>query len=339
MSNTQFRNSRYFPHSIARNARVAAADSAVMAARTPTAATRRHFLCAAATLAAGYGLVPQARAAAAGITQLEGSLALIDDAGCNVLALVTQDGLVLVDSGTAEQGAALLAHVDALSPDGVHTLFNTHWHADQCGNNLAIAERGASIVAHMRTRLQLGTRLYLPREERYREPLPEAALPEQTFYTSASLQLDGNQIDYGYLPSAHTNGDIYVYFREQNVLAVGDVASPQRDPALDWYGGGWLGGRVDAMDQLLALCDDATRIVPSYGPVMSKAALQAERDMMWFLYDKTVELVRMGMTPENMLAEGFMDQLPRKFDDPYRFLYDVSKGLWGHHNKLAPNIV
>ena len=50
------------------------------------------------------------------------------------------------------------------------------------------------------------------------------------------------------------------------MLAVGDVASPVRDPKLDYLTGAWLGGRVDAMDRLLKLSDDKTRIVPGYGP-------------------------------------------------------------------------
>ena len=78
------------------------------------------------------------------------------------------------------------------------------------------------------------------------------------------------------------------------MLAVGDVASPARDPELDYFTGAWIGGRVDAMDRLLALSDDRTRIVPGYGPVMSRAELQAERDMMKTIYDRTVDRVREG---------------------------------------------
>ena len=57
-----------------------------------------------------------------------------------------------------------------------------------------------------------------------------------------------------------------IFVRGANVLAVGDVASPVRDPKLDYLTGAWLGGRVDAMDRLLKLSDDKTRIVPGYGP-------------------------------------------------------------------------
>ncbi len=48
------------------------------------------------------------------------------------------------------------------------------------------------------------------------------------------MKAGGEQIDYGYLVSAHTNGDIYVHFKDSNVLVVGDVASPVKDPELDW---------------------------------------------------------------------------------------------------------
>ena len=82
------------------------------------------------------------------------------------------------------------------------------------------------------------------------------------------------------MPLAHTSGDIYVLFKTSNVLAVGDVASPLRDPALDCFTGAWIGGRVDAMDILLKLANEQTKIVPAYGPVMTRAEFKAERDMM-----------------------------------------------------------
>src|SRR4029079_4498828 len=129
------------------------------------------------------------------------------------------------------------------------------------------------------------------------------------------------RIEYGYLLEAHTRGDIYVFFRDSNVLAVGDVVSPLPEPALDLFSGGWLGGRVDAMDDLLALAKDDTKIVPAYGAVMTRAQLQAARDMMLKLYDRTTDLTDHGRSAKDMLDEGVMNEVTRKFDDPYRFLY------------------
>src|SRR5262249_32753760 len=119
----------------------------------------------------------------------------------------------------------------------------------------------------------------------------------------------------------------------------GDVASHVRDPELDYFTGAWIGGRVDAMDRLLKLSDDKTRIVPGNGPVMSRAELQTERDMMKTIYDRAVDRVRTGDSPDRMLKAGVMKGLKRTFHDQHKFLYDVHKGLWAHHNKLAPNVV
>ena len=80
------------------------------------------------------------------------------------------------------------------------------------------------------------------------------------------MKAGAEQIDYGYLPLAHTSGDIYVYFKTSNVLAVGDVASPLRDPALDYFTGAWIGGRVDAMDILLKLAMNRPRSCPRMVP-------------------------------------------------------------------------
>jgi glyoxylase-like metal-dependent hydrolase (beta-lactamase superfamily II) len=185
----------------------------------------------------------------------------------------------------------------------------------------------------------MATPYWVPAQDRYEKPRPKAALPTQTFYTSGSLKAGTEQIDYGYLIEAHTSGDIYVFFRDSNVLAAGDVASPERDPELDYFTGAWIGGRVDAMDRLLKLSDDKTRIVPGYGPVMTRAELKTERDMMAAIYERTVDRVREGDSPEDMLKAGVMKDLPRTFQDAGKFIYDVHKGLWAHHNKLAPNVV
>ena len=132
------------------------------------------------------------------------------------------------------------------------------------------------------------------------------------------MKAGDEQIDYGYLHLAHTSGDIYVHFKTSNVLAVGDVASPLRDPALDWFTGAWIGGRVDAMDVLLKLANDQTKIVPAYGPVMTRAEFKAERDMMEEVRARLFKQVREGDGPKDMLEEGVLNGLPRTWKDPVK---------------------
>jgi len=275
--------------------------------------------------------------AAPGVVSLTDRVSLVTSGGTNVLALTTGDGLVLVDSGVPALTDRL---VDALRPlGGVRTVFNTHWHVENTGANGVLRQGGATVVAHENTRLWMATPIWVPAEDRYRPARPALDQPNETFRADGSMTRGGARIDYGYLIEAHTNGDIYVFFRDANVLAAGDVVSPARDPELDYFTGAWLGGRVDALSRLLALSDRDTRIVPGSGPVMSRADLQAERDLMKTLYDRTVDRIRQGDDADDMLAAGVMNGLPRTWKDPRKFLYDVNKGLWAHHNKLSPNVV
>lgn len=294
-------------------------------------------ICVAAMLPAS--LRPARAAGGLVLTTIAPELTLLEDAGGNILVLATNDGQVLVDSGAAAHKDAVLATLDELPGERVAAVFNTHWHLDQVGANQALGEAGARIFAHEKTRLRLSTGYYLRAEERYEPPLPPAAQPTETFYTEDATRIGEQPIEYGHLIAAHTDGDIYVAFPNLNVIAAGDVLSPVRDPVFDWFGGGWLGGRVDALSLLLERSDEDTRFVPSYGGVLSRADVQAEHDLMLEFFERMVEHVRLGESAEDMLETGVLDGLGRTFEDPSKLLYDTHKGFWAHHNKLMPDIV
>lgn len=275
-----------------------------------------------------------------GVRSLTDKLFLIDAGGANLVVLSASDGLVLVDSGAAQSASQVTAALRSIDSGAkVQTLFNTHYHLDQTGNNEVFAAAGAKIIAHDRTRQWMSSDYWVPGEDRYEPARPKAARPTQTFQTKGSLSAGGEQIDYGYLPLAHTSGDIYVFFKTANVMAVGDVASPLRDPAFDYFTGAWIGGRVDAMDIVLKLANDQTRIVPAYGPVMTRAEFKAERDLMEEVRVRLFTQVREGEGPREMMDRGLLNGLPRTWKDPYRFLYDAAKGLWAHHSKIDANVV
>jgi glyoxylase-like metal-dependent hydrolase (beta-lactamase superfamily II) len=277
-----------------------------------------------------------ARTAAVSTASVAGKVSVIGGVPGNVAVLDTGDGLLLVDSGAENMARAMKS---ALGGGKVRTLFNTHYHADQTGGNAQLAKAGAQIHAHTITKQWLAADYYVPAEDRWVKAPPKEAVPAVTFRGRGEMKAGSERVEFGYLLEAHTRGDAYVFFRDSNVLCTGDVVSPQRDPALDWYAGGWLGGRVDAMDDLLELVNDQTRIVPAYGPVMSRAELQAERDMMTKLYDRTADLTAHGRSAKDMMDAGVMNEVSRKFQDPNKFLYDVAKGLQAHYTNFGGNVV
>jgi glyoxylase-like metal-dependent hydrolase (beta-lactamase superfamily II) len=290
--------------------------------------------------AAAFGGALSSRAAdRLSATSLAPGLTLLGGAGANILVLATDAGKVVVDGGAAAQAKAVQQTLDELPGGRVAALFDTHWHLDQVGANEALGGAGATIYAHAKTRQRLTAGYYLPTEDRYQPPLAPAGRPTKAFHTEATAVVGETKIDYGYLLEAHTDGDIYVFFPDLNVVAVGDVVSPQRDPEFDWFGGGWLGGRLDSLKQLLALGDKDTRFVPSVGPPVGRAQVQVELDMHSKLFDRMVEHVRLGETAADMLKAGVLDGLGRSFENPAKLLYDVHKGFWAHHNTLTHDIV
>jgi len=305
---------------------------------------RRAVLKGALGGVAALTLAPFARSAFAqempAVVPVSDGFVMLTGAGGNILVRTDGGGQVLVDSGAAQFSDAVTARLRGLPGAGrVTTVFNTHWHREQVGGNLAFGRSGATIVAHEKTRAHLATDYYLYDEARYEKALPKEARPTVTFFTGDQSLASDKRIEYGHLLEAHTDGDIYVFFRDANVLAVGDAVSPQKDPELDWFGGGWLGGRVDAQEKLLKLTNAETRIVPSYGPVIGRAELQAEFDLTRVLYDRMLDLLKKGMSAQDMLDAGLMKDLKRTFHDPFKFVYAAHKGYWAHHNSLGPEVL
>jgi cyclase len=306
---------------------------------------RRAVLTAALGVAVQGMFAPVAAAAArrpgAQRLALTDNLSLIGGVGTNVLALASPAGSLLVDTGSAEGRAALRAQLAGLPGKGrVLTVINTHWHREQSGNNEMFGKSGAAIIAHQKTRQRLSNDLWQPESQQYLHALPKAGWPTRAFYQNETLEFAGERVECGYLLEAHTDGDIYVRLRNANVLAVGDVlAAKGSDPVLDWFGGGWIGGRIDALAALLKLSDAETRVVPAQGPVVSRNELQTEHDMLSGLFERLTVMMRKGFTTDDMIASNVLDTTGRSWNDGAKFLYTVHKGLWAHHNTISHDIV
>src|SRR5690242_3426764 len=138
-------------------------------------------------------------------------LTLISGVPGNVIALSSDDGVVLVDSGSAALAGAVKKNLGGAK---VKTLFNTHYHADQTGGNALFHAAGAEVYSHKITRQWLETDFYVPADDRWVKAQPKAAWPTKTFREKGELKAGVETIEYGYLLEAHTRGDIYVFFRD-----------------------------------------------------------------------------------------------------------------------------
>jgi cyclase len=305
--------------------------------------SRREFLRAALGTAAVAGLGANAwvgRAAAQAsdgsmsALSLRGGLMQIVGAGSNVLLLPFGGGAAMVDSGAPELAASLVNFVRALLGSvPISLLFNTHWHLSHTGANEVLGQNRAKIIAHENTRLWMSTEYYVDWQDRTYSPRPAAALPTTTFYSSdpqpIAIEIGDERIEYGHLREAHTDGDIYVFFRERNVLAAGGATSAGAYPVLDYATGGWIGGLVDATRKLLELADGDTLIVPGRGPAQRRPHLEQQLDMLMTVRQRVENLMRKGRSAAEMIAAGVTDEFDSAWgDNRERFIENIYNGLW-----------
>ena len=265
-------------------------------------------------------------------TSLGSNLSLISGGGGNVVAFGTKDGSLLVDGGSFEKSSDVLREASkATGTSKVKVLINTHWHPDQTGSNERIGKSGATIISHENTKLWLARPIkasWLPKPF---GPLPEKARPSKTTYTRDSISFGGEEVEYGYMLQAHTDGDVYTYFKNANVLATGGVVSADGWPRLDWETGGWIAGLVAGYDKLLKVANAQTKIVPANGAVITRADLEGHRKMYMTIYERLVACLNKGMGPDEVVASTPAKEYEAQWGNPDVFVEAGFRSLWGHY--------
>jgi len=209
----------------------------------------------------------------------------------------------------------------------IHTLINTHWHPDQTGANEIVGREGGVIFAHEKTRLYLSNAVTSVTFEGRRPALPEVARPTRTVQFDGSLMFAGKRVDYGYMPAAHTDGDLYVHLPEMNVLATGDVVSGEQWPLLDYRNGAWLGGRVRALQHLADLVKPDTRVVPGHGRLISGRDVVRQRDIYVELFHTMIAYMNMGFGAEDAVAKNPLKKYEAEFGNPSAFLNGAYRSM------------
>jgi len=268
---------------------------------------------------------------------LANSLTVISGAGSNILVKKSANGDVLVvDGGLAETAQQTLATISEVTGDAPITmLVNTHWHQQQTGLNKILGSQGTTIFAHENTRQWLTTAISRPWESTKFAPLSVSAQPTETFFHYGNLDHGGTDVQYGYLRQAHTDGDLYIYFPNENVLHGGGVLSNDGWPLMDWWTGGWIGGLVDALEVLLEVANDDTVIVPANGPLMNKADLQAMRDMYDTIFQRISSGFRAANSIEVTLSEMPTAEFNARWGDPEQFVRRAHESLIPHYTPDA----
>lgn len=231
-------------------------------------------------------------------TELAPHLYMIKGAGGNIAAVVGPEGALVVDSQYEHVAPQIKAELQSKQAGvQIKTLVNTHFHGDHVNGNAALAA-GAQIIAHTNvlSRLKADSKF------------PVAGLPTQTFVGEKQLSLNDVNLDLVTMPVSHTDGDLVVWFREANVLHMGDLFFADRFPFIDLNSGGSVTGYISNVKLLLSQIDDKTRLIPGHGDLMDKAGLQRFLTMMEQTLAEVNALKAQGKTEDQVVAQGLSAQ-------------------------------
>ncbi|HBW85156.1 MAG: MBL fold metallo-hydrolase [Gammaproteobacteria bacterium] len=225
--------------------------------------------------------------------------------GGNIGVQIGPEGVLLVDSLFAQLADKVVEAVERVTEEKIRFLVNTHIHIDHVGGNENLANRGVLIFAHENTRLRfLEEKSHFPRAGGSFVPQqPVAARPLITFNDTLSFHLNGEEVQAFLVPPAHTDGDIFVYFPESDVLHLGDVYRTTSYPIIDVYNGGTLRGTVAAMDMAIEIAGPETKIIPGHGlEVVGREELIKFRDMILDIQQQVLGMIREGKKLHDVIA-------------------------------------
>jgi len=246
----------------------------------------------------------------------------LDQGDLNLTVQVGAQGLLLVDTGPADLAEPLLATLQELFADKpVRYIINTHVHPDHAGGNEAIikalrgdeSEEGGGggggnanavrVIAHENTLNRMNGAIEGEPE------WPLDALPTSSFFTGKKkLYFNGEPIEIIYVPNAHTDGDVMVFFRRSDVISAGDVYAVDRYPVIDAARDGSIQGVLDGLNQILDITvpefnqQGGTRVIPGHGRLSNESDVDDYRNWMTIIRDRVRMMVRKGMTLEQVKA-------------------------------------
>ncbi len=273
---------------------------------------------------------------------VQGNVYMLVGPGGNITALVGNQGALVVDTMSAPLAPKIAAEIAKLTPQPIRYIVDTAIDAEHTGGNEAmaalggtgagpVAGGGATIIAHE----NVLNRMTAPVTGKQAPPQQKGLPNDEYFMPTKDLFFDGEAVVIMHEPNAHSDGDSIVFFRRSDVIAVGNLFTPDRYPMIDLARGGSIKGYIDALNHLLRITvperlqEGGTRVVPGHGRLCNEADVVEYRDMVTIVRDRVQDLIKKGQTLAQVKAAKPTLDYDNQYGSGDAFIETVYKSLGG----------
>jgi cyclase len=256
------------------------------------------------------------------VVQLRPDFFAIVGAGANIAVQTGPDGVVVVDTGSGDRSADVIAEIRKITTRPIRYIINTSAHRDHVGGNDDLSKAGQSIIptGGLNEIGAAGGRAPILAEEHVQAamtaptgeqaPFPVGAWPTVTYSsdlmeTQKDLYINGEAIITTYQPNAYSDGDSVVFFRRSDIVVTGEVYDPARFPQIDVAKGGSIQGVIDALNRIIGITvppvplvwqEGGTIVVGAHGVIGHEADVVDYRDMVTIIRDRIQDSIKKGQT-------------------------------------------
>ncbi len=258
------------------------------------------------------------------VLPVQGNVHVLIGAGANITVQAGDDGVLMVDTGTAAMSAKVIAAMRSISTRPLRYIVNTTDGADHTGGNSAVADVGETIpfrepnyTAGPQGALDVGRASIISYYTVMHKmsapsgkvaPIPESGWPDNTFSIEQKRLYFNDEPVVIMHQTANSDGNSFVLFRKSDVVSAGDILDLTGYPVIDAAGGGSAETMVTSLNRLIdvvvprANAAGGTMVIPGHGRIADHAEVVYYRDMMTIVRDRVQDLIKKGMTLEQVQA-------------------------------------
>lgn len=269
------------------------------------------------------------------VEDLGNGLYVLFGIGGNIVASIGADGTFIVDDQFEGMIPKVIKTIGGLGGDDIDFAVTTHWHFDHAEGNLALGPSGTWLVAQENSREMMKDDhvVNMVGLAVMQEAYPPSAWPDITFDSSMRFHINDQTVELMHFGPAHTTGDTAVYFREANVLHMGDVFNNTGYPFIDADNGGTLDGLIAFCEGVLTVIDDKTIVVPGHGATASTADFARYTRDLGIIRDRLVVHIKNGLDLNDIIAAQPTSDFDDRYGDNSMFINRAVKSLTYRHHE------